>query len=116
MKCDLLSQVGQVNFLSGLSTLNLLRGKKTFERQAYVCDGKENLSRDPAAHFCLGIDLTVASRTKYGGAGPLSAPGPASGPHRHVFDTPIPRAIIHVVYEIESSSSSSNCEKFTALG
>lgn len=37
MKCDLLSQVGQVNFLSGYTKICWGKKKKTFERQAYVC-------------------------------------------------------------------------------
>lgn len=51
-----------------------------------MCDGKENLWRDPAAHFCLGIDLTVASRTKYGRAGPLSV-SPARADRTDMFST-----------------------------
>jgi hypothetical protein len=56
------------------ATLKSVEGKKKniWTSSVRVCDGKENLWRDPAAHFCLGIDLTVASRTKYGRVGPLS--------------------------------------------
>lgn len=71
------------------ATLKSVEGgkkKNIWTSSVRVCDGKENLWRDPAAHFCLGIDLTVASRTKYGRAGPLSV-SPARADRTDMFST-----------------------------